>query len=732
MPAPVPAPRSNNNTPLGGTLVAVAVDQRLETVCINTIRMLSVDAVQKANSGHPGLPMGAAAMAYVLWSDYLKYNPNDPHWPDRDRFVLSAGHGSMLLYSMLYLTGYDLSLDDIKHFRQLGSRTPGHPERGLTPGVEVTTGPLGQGFGNGVGMAIAEAYLAAHYNRPGHEIVNHHTYGIVSDGDVMEGVSAEAASLAGHLKLGKLIYLYDQNEITLAGTANVSFSEDVAGRFDAYGWQTIHVNGMDPDAVRRGLDEARGDTERPSLLLCRTHIGYGSPNKQDTYSAHGSPLGPEEVKLTKENLGWPPDEQFYVPDEALKHFRDAIPRGEDEEATWKRAFAAYAEAYPALADEFARALAGELPDGWDADLPTFKPSDKPIATRKASEAVIQAFYPHIPNYIGGSADLNPSTNTGMKGGGDFESPLLIPEGDVQGALGGPWGYDGRNIHFGIREHAMGSAANGMAAHGGIIPFGATFLVFSDYMRPAVRLSALSELKAIWVYTHDSIAVGEDGPTHEPVEQLMSLRLIPNLTVIRPADANETVEAWRMALEAHDHPTALILTRQNLPILDRSGAKGDLSQGGYILVDSAGEPDLVYIATGSEVALAVEARKMLKEHGIDARVVSLPSWKLFSQQSADYRKQVLGPEGTPRVSVEAGTTIGWQRYTGARGANIGIDTYGASGPGDEVLAKFGFTKEHVAAVAYRLLGRDDLADELGPEGLGGETTGEPAEGDEGHS
>jgi transketolase len=711
--------------------VATTRDQRTESLAINTIRMLSVDAVQQANSGHPGLPMGAAAMAYVLWTEYLKHNPRDPHWPDRDRFVLSAGHGSMLLYSLLHLTGYDLPLDQIKRFRQLGSITPGHPERGDTPGVEVTTGPLGQGFANGVGMAIAEAFLAANYNRPGHEIVDHFTYGIVSDGDIMEGVAMEAAALAGHLRLGKLIYLYDQNLITLAGTANVSMSEDVGARFAALGWQTIEIDGMDTGAVRDALDEARSDLARPTLILARTHIGYGSPKKQDTFGVHGSPLGADEVTATKENLGWPLEPAFYLPDEAVAVFREALDRGAEAEAAWRIRFESYAVAHPDLAAEFNQAQAGDLPDGWDADLPSWQPGDKAIATRKASEAAIQAFFPKIPTFIGGSADLNPSTNTGMKGAGDFQAPPA-PDGSVQGTLGGGWNYAGRNIHFGIREHAMGSSVNGMAAHGAVIPFGATFLVFSDYMRPAVRLSALSHLRSIWVWTHDSIAVGEDGPTHEPVEHVMSLRLIPNLTVIRPADANETVEAWKVALAARDHPTALILTRQDLEILDRSGARGDLSQGGYVLIDPDGEPDVVLIGTGSEVALCVKAREALAERGIAARVVSLPSWELFEAQGARYKSQVLGPEGAPRLSVEAGVTTGWQKYTGANGRSVGLDRYGASGPGSKVLAHFGFTKEHVTAEALRLLGRDDLAAEIEPETTGGETAGEEAKGGEGHS
>jgi transketolase len=710
--------------------VAVATDKTLETLAINTIRMLSVDAVQKANSGHPGMPMGAASMAYVLWTEYLKHNPRNPGWVDRDRFVLSAGHGSMLLYSLLHLTGYDLSLDEIKQFRQLGSKTPGHPERGHTPGVEVTTGPLGQGFANGVGFAMAEAHLAATFNRAGHEIVDHFTYGIVSDGDVMEGVAAEAASLAGHLQLGKLIYLYDQNEITLAGTSNLSFTEDVATRYQGYGWHTVSIDGNDIDAVRQALDEARAELSRPSLILARTHIAYGSPHKQDTFSAHGSPLGPDEVKATKENLGWPADRDFYLPDDALKVFREAIDRGAELEESWNETFASYRTAHPDLAESFEQVQSGKLTKGWDSDLPKWTPGDKPLATRKASEAVIQAFFPKVPAFFGGSADLNPSTNTGMKGAGDFEPPVLPQDMSPQGTLGGDWNYAGRNVHFGVREHAMGSAVNGMAAHGGIIPFGATFLVFSDYMRPSVRLAALSNLKSIFVYTHDSIAVGEDGPTHEPVEHVMSLRLIPNLRVIRPADPNETADAWRVALKS-DGPTALILTRQDLAVLDTSAANGRLAKGGYVLVDADGTPDITLIGTGSEVDLAVRARNLLGKYGINARVVSLPSWELFDSQPLNYRQSVLGPAGTPKLSVEAGTTIGWQRYTGLDGRNVGIDHYGASGPGAKVLSHFGFTAEHVAAEALRLLGRESEADAIDTVD-NGQTAGKQSTGDEGHS
>ncbi|HEU5433991.1 MAG TPA: transketolase, partial [Thermomicrobiales bacterium] len=587
------------------------------------------------------------------------------------------------------------------------------------------------GFANGVGMAMAEAFLAAHFNRPGHTIVDHYTYAIVSDGDLMEGVAAEAASLAGHLGLGKVIYLYDQNHISLAGTTGISYSEDVPERFVAYGWQVQEIDGLDPDAVRDALRKAQADTTRPSLICCRTVIGFGSP-KANTFGVHGSPLGAEAVKETKAALGWPVDRDFYVPKAALDHFREAVAKGAKAEAEWQAAFDAYAKEFPEEAAQFKIWQRGELPADWDADLPVWQPGAKPIATRKASGETIAKFFPRVANFIGGSADLNPSTNTGMKGAGDFESPDGTPDPtQQQGLLGGPWGYAGRNIHFGVREHAMGSAVNGMAAHGGVIPFGSTFLVFSDYMRPAVRLAALSRLKSTWVYTHDSIAVGEDGPTHEPVEQTMSLRLIPWLTVIRPADANETVDAWRATLTS---PTsvALILTRQDLPILDRGDARGALWQGAYILREPNGGLDVVLIGTGSEVALCVGAAEILAEHGVRARVVSMPSWELFDVQPDDYRRSVLGPVGTPRVSVEAGVTTGWCKYTGELGAQIGIDRYGASGPGGEVLQHFGFTNERVAATALRLLGQEELAHQINPAPDEGETAGEPAKGGEGHS
>jgi transketolase len=690
--------------------VAAPRSTELETRAINTIRALSIDAVQAANSGHPGLPLGAAPMAYILFTEFMRFNPRDPRWPNRDRFVLSAGHGSALLYSLLYLTGYDLPLTELEHFRQLGSMTPGHPERLHTPGVEVTTGPLGQGFANGVGMAIAERFLAATFNRPGHEIIDHYTYGIVSDGDIMEGAAAEAASLAGHLGLGKLIFLYDQNEITLAGTVGVSFSEDVPARFRAIGWHVQEIDGMDTDQVRAALTAAHAEADKPSLICARTVIGYGSP-KAHTFGVHGSPLGAEGVLKTKEALGYPLEPTFYVADDVAAFFHGVGARGAELEAEWQRAYRAYEVANPVAAATLNLALAGDLPRGWDSDLPSWEPGVKPISTRKASGEVINAFAPKVPNFIGGSADLNPSTNTAMKGAGDFADPLAMPDPSAeQGLSGGAWGYAGRNIHFGIREHAMGSTANGMAAHGGVIPFTATFLVFADYMRPPIRLAALSKLKVIFVFTHDSIAVGEDGPTHEPVEQLFSLRAIPDLVVIRPADANETADAWRVAMTLPG-PCVLIFSRQDLPVLDRSHAWGSVANGAYIISDPNGDPDVVLIGTGSEVDLAVRAAAQLAGVGVHARVVSMPSWELFAEQDERYKERVLGPTGTPRVAVEAGVTIGWERYVGERGAVVGIDRYGASGPGAKVMQHFGFTPEHVAAAALRVLGQDALAAEI---------------------
>jgi transketolase len=681
---------------------------QLDQLAINTLRFLSVDAVQKANSGHPGLPLGAAPMAYVLWTRFLKHNPASPAWFDRDRFVLSAGHGSMLLYSLLHLTGYDLPLAQIKQFRQWASHTPGHPERGSAPGIETTTGPLGQGFGNGVGMAIAEAHLAARYNRPGFDVVNHFTYALVSDGDLMEGVAAEAASLAGHLKLGKLIYLYDDNRVSLAAATDITFTEDRARRFEAYGWHTQSIgDGNDLEAIDRALRAARAETERPSLILVRTHLGYGSPHKQDTFEAHGSPLGEEEVRLTKEALGWPTEPPFYIPDQALRHFREALGRGERAEAAWNTRLAAYAQEYPTLAQELRQVMRGELPEGWDTDIPNFPAAAKGMATRVASGKVMSALAPRLPTLVGGSADLDPSTHTMLADMGDFESPARLAD-DRQGSAGGGWKYAGRNVHFGVREHAMGAILNGLAAHGGMLPFGATFLIFSDYMRPPIRLAALMKLHVIYVFTHDSIGLGEDGPTHQPVEQLANLRAVPRLVVIRPGDANETAVAWRVAVEADERPVALVLTRQSVPTLDRSqmaSAEG-LRRGGYVLADAPdGKPDVILIGTGSEVGLVVAARQKLLERDIQARVVSMPSWELFDAQPQDYHDTVLLPSVRARLAVEAGVPQGWHRYVGDQGDIIGVDDrFGASAPGGTVMREYGFSVENIVQRTLALLGR----------------------------
>jgi len=683
------------------------VNQALDALCINTIRMLSVDAVQKANSGHPGAPMGLAPAAYTLWTRFLKHNPRNPEWWDRDRFVLSAGHGSMLLYSMLFLTGYDLPLEQIKQFRQWGSRTPGHPERELTPGVETTTGPLGQGFGNGVGMAMAEAHLAARYNRPGFEIVNHFTYAIVSDGDLMEGVAAEAASLAGHLKLGKLIYLYDNNRISLAGAADLSFTEDCAKRFEAYGWHTLSVeNGNDLEAIHGAIRAAREEQSRPSLILLRTHIGFGSPGKQDTFEAHGSPLGEAEVKRTKENLGWPLEPAFYIPKEAETHFHAAISTGQKAEANWQEHFNAYREKFSDLAREFQQIMSGALPANWQASIPSFPADPKGLATRAASGKIIAALGTALPTLIGGSADLNPSTFTVLPKLGDFESPQrkFI---DNQGSAGGDWNYAGRNIHFGVREHAMGATINGMAAHGGLIPFGSTFLIFSDYMRPSMRLAALMELGVIYVFTHDSIGLGEDGPTHQPVEQLAALRAIPRLIVIRPGDANETSVAWQIAIESRSCPVALVLSRQNVPTLERSqhASADGLRRGAYVLADApGGRADIILIGTGSELSLVVAARERLAKQNIHARVVSMPSWELFDQQPEEYRATILPKSVPARLAVEAALPLGWHRYVGDNGDVVGIERFGASAPGNVVMEKLGFTVDHVVERATALLGK----------------------------
>ena len=681
----------------------------LDEICINTIRTLSIDAVERASSGHPGLPMGAAPMAYVLWTRQMRYDPANPEWSDRDRFVLSAGHGSALLYSLLYLTGYGLTIDDLQHFRQWGSRTPGHPEFGVTPGVEVTTGPLGQGFGNAVGLAMAERWLAATFNRPNHKIVDHYTYVIASDGDLMEGVSAEAASLAGDLHLGKLIVLYDANQITLSATTNVTFSEDVGARFAAYGWQVQEIDGMDVNAVDAALTAARADEAHPSLIVARTHIGFGSPNKVDTFQAHGEPLGKDETRLTKRAYGWPEDSQFLVPDEAKQKFAEVRAHGEELHAEWQQLMDAYRAEHVDLARDFDRVMAGELPAQWDAKLPVLTPKDGDMATRDAGAKAMAVIAESVPNFVGGSADLDPSTRTMMKEKGDFQS-ARVPEGGqtppTQGAAGGEWGYAGRNIHFGIREHAMTAILTGMAHHGGVIPFGATFLTFSDYMRPSIRLAALSDAHVIYVWTHDSIALGEDGPTHQPVEQIASLRAMPNMTLIRPADATETIEAWRIAMRHADGPVGLVLTRQKLPVLDRTklAPASETARGAYVLVDAkpGTKPEVILIATGSEVSLALAAHVQLSSEGVRSRVVSMPSWELFEAQTDAYRETVLPADVGARVSVEAASPFGWERWVGPAGAIIGVNHFGASAPGPEVMKHFGFTVEHVVATARSVL------------------------------
>ena len=682
--------------------------ETLEQTCINTIRFLAADAIEKAKSGHPGMPMGAAAAAYTLWTGYLKHDPRDPLWPDRDRFVLSAGHASMLLYALLYLSGYDLSLDDIKSFRQWGSKTPGHPERQHPPGTEMTTGPLGQGLASAVGMAIAEAHLAARFNRPGYPIVDHRTYVFASDGDLMEGVAAEACALAGHLGLGKLTVLYDENRISLSGATSLCFTENIPQRFEASGWQVITVeDGNDTKAIARALEEAAEEKARPSIIRLHTTIGFGAPKKQDTSSAHGSPLGAEVLKAAKENLHWPLEPPFFIPEEALGYFRGAASGKAKQHRDWNELMRRHAEVWPDEAAEFDRVTKGELPADWTDSLPFYQADTKDVATRKTSEAFLQAAAEKIPELVGGSADLNPSTFAWLKGKGDFQKPCeltTLPEG----ACGGEWGYGGRNIHFGVREHAMAAIAGGMAIHGGIIPFVATFFTFADYMRPAIRLAALMGLRVIYIFTHDSIGVGEDGPTHQPVEHLMSLRVMPNLTVIRPADANETIEAWRLALENASGPTALVLSRQNLPVADRLlvGAADGVRCGGYVFQDSAeGEmPQAVLIGTGSELQLAAEAGNTLAAEGIRVRVVSLPSWELFDAQTQEYRDLVIPPAVKVRVAVEAGVRLGWEHYVGSEGAVVGIDHFGASAPSPVLYEKFGITAERVVAEARRLLKR----------------------------
>jgi transketolase len=652
----------------------------LDKLCADTIRTLSMDAVQKANSGHPGMPMGMADVAYVLWTKFLKHNPNNPDWANRDRFILSAGHGSMLIYSLLHLTGYEVSLDDIKNFRQMGSNTPGHPEFGMTPGVEMTTGPLGQGFATGVGMAMAERFLASKFNTDKYNLIDHYTYAIVSDGDLMEGISHESASLAGHLKLGKLIYLYDSNSISIDGSTDLAFTEDVAKRFDAYGWDVQEIDGHDHDQIAAAIENAQ-KSELPSIVICKSHIGYGSPNKQDTAGSHGSPLGEDEIKITKEAYGWDPEKKFFIPEEASSEFRKQVDLGESRENEWNALFEAFATDHNDEALELVRWLSRELPENLEEILPKFEADAKGMATRASSGKVLNALKDAVPNMLGGSADLEGSVKTNLTDEGVFNAE----------------NYAGRNTHYGVREHAMAAAMNGMALHDGVIPFGGTFFVFTDYCRPAIRLAALMQVPSIFVMTHDSIGLGEDGPTHQPVEHLASLRAMPNVLVLRPGDANEVAYAWKTALENQTGPTILVLTRQNLPTFARTEENAaSLSQNGaYVLVDSEKDyPDAILIGTGSELYLAVEAHQQLKKKGIDARVVSMPSWELFAEQPLEYRESVLPSEIARRVAIEAGSSFGWERYIGTEGKMIGIDTFGESAPYEELYEHFGITVEKI--------------------------------------
>ena len=661
---------------------------KLDQLCINTIRTLAMDGVQQANSGHPGTPMALAPVAYVLWDRFLRHNPRNPQWPNRDRFVLSAGHASMLIYSMLHLSGYDLPLDELKRFRQWGSKTPGHPEYGLTPGVETTTGPLGQGVANSVGMAIAERWLAAHFNRPGHEIVNHRVYAIAGDGCLMEGVSQEAASLAGHLRLSNLVWIYDNNHITIEGNTALAFSDDVAARFASYHWNVLRVgDANDTDLLNRALQTAIKEDERPSLIIVDSHIAWGAPNKQDTSAAHGEPLGDEEIRLTKQRYGWPTDAKFLVPEETKAYTDRSIERGRKAEEEWNASFAAYKAAHPQLADEWERMDRRELADNWDKNIPTFPADEKGVAGRDASQKVLNSIAPGVPWLIGGSADLAPSTKTRMTEGGDFQAGS----------------YEGRNFHFGIREHAMGAILNGMALSK-IRAYGSGFLIFSDYMRAPIRLSSLMEIPVMYIFTHDSIGVGEDGPTHQPIEQVISLRAIPQLLVIRPADANEVAEAWRVMMTSKHHPVALILSRQPLPTVDRTkyAAASGLRQGGYVLADSDGTPEVILMGTGSELQLCVAAHEQLKAEGVKSRVVSMPCWELFERETEQYRESVLPPAVRARVAVEAGTSIGWRRYTGIDGRIIARRDFGASAPLKELLKQFGFTVEKVVEAARESL------------------------------
>lgn len=671
--------------------MATETANQLDQLCINTIRFLSIDQVEAAKSGHPGTPMGAAPMAYVLWDHFLRHNPNDPTWTNRDRFVLSPGHASALLYSLLHLTGYDLPLEELKRFRQWGSKTPGHPEYDLASGVEMTTGPLGQGFATGVGMAIAERWLASHYNRPGYDLFDHYTYGIVSDGDLQEGVASEAASLAGTLELGRLIYLYDDNDISIEGDTDISFRENVGDRFRAYGWHVVGpVDGTDLSAVKEAIRAAQAETSRPSLVVCQTQIGFGSPNKAGTASAHGEPLGSDEVRITRENLGWTYEEPFSIPDDALVHLRQAGERGDSWQKEWETLWDAYAREYPAEATEVKDALAGNIPESaFDKLDGLFDPAGKPVSTRDASGAVMNAIAEKVHFLIGGSADLAPSTKTLLNDRGDYSAD----------------DYGGRNLHFGVREHAMGAIANGVALHGGVIPYTATFLIFYDYMRPAVRLGALMGLQAIYIFTHDSIGLGEDGPTHQPIEHLAAMRAVPGLTLIRPADATETAGAWKAALLRKDGPTALIFSRQGLPVLDheQSVADNGVLHGGYVLWESKPDeqPNVILIGTGSEVHIALEAGRLLEEQNVTSRVVSLPSWERFQSQPVEYRDAVLPPTVRARVSIEAASPFGWERYVGTEGLAIGLDRFGASAPAGALYKELGFTAEHMAEEAARL-------------------------------
>jgi transketolase len=665
-------------------------NQSLEERCVNTIRTLAIDAVQAAESGHPGMPMGMADAAFVLWDKFLKHNPRQPEWYDRDRFVLSAGHGSMLLYSLLHLTGYDLPLDELKNFRQWGSKTPGHPEYGHTPGVETTTGPLGQGFATGVGMAMAEAHLAARFNTGNHVVTDHYTYAICSDGDLMEGISHEAASMAGHMELGKMIYLYDSNQISIDGSTDLAFTEEVGKRFEGYKWHVTKIDGHNHDEIEKAIEEAQSAKDKPSLIICKTHIGFGSPNKQDTAASHGSPLGEEEVRLTKENLGWPADKKFFIPDDVLDHFRKAVSRGEKWQSEWEQKLDDFAEEDAQAAKDFEGRLKRALPDDFTDFLPEFESDEKGLATRASSGKVIQKLAAHIPSLLGGSADLTGSTKTWMDDEGIFSAG----------------NYAGSNIHYGVREHAMVAAVNGMSLHKGVIPFGASFLIFSDYCRPAIRIAALSSIPSITVFTHDSIGLGEDGPTHQPIEHLASLRAMPNALVLRPADANEVAWAWKAALEYTDGPALMVLTRQALPTYERraDNVASLTEKGAYVLSDSEGEtPDAILMASGSEVQLAMEAQQKLQSSDIDARVVSMPAWELFEKQDQSYRDKVLPPAVKARVSIEAASPFGWERWVGSEGTAIGLDRFGASAPYEEIYEHLGITADRMVEDTKKLLG-----------------------------